>query len=232
MRPHEGDVLAGISDAPDGGRESAASRVRQAAIELFAERGFYGTGIRDLAKAADLRTSSLYHYMGTKDGLLTQIMVDATLPLARAAELMLTEITDPTERLATLVEHHVWLHARERLATSVADNEVRALSGENRSRVLAIRDAYENCWRTTVREGIITGRFAVDHPEVLATALLQMCTGVASWFTEPGSLSLPELCRMYANWALTMVRATKDGVPVERESLSLLPPPRYLDLAD
>lgn len=224
--------MAGKSAAPDGGREAAASRVRRAAIELFAERGFYGTGIRDLASAAGLRTSSLYHYMGTKDELLSQIMVDTMLPLARAAELMLTEIADPTERLATLVEHHVWLHARESLATSVADTEIRALTGAYRSRVLAIRDGYENCWRITIREGMASGQFSAEHPEILATALLQMCTGVASWFTEPGGISLPELCRMYADWALTMVSGVKDGVPVERDSLDLLPPPQYLERAD
>lgn len=209
--------------------ESSADRVRHAAVELFAARGFHGTGIRDLATAAGLRTSSLYHYMGTKEDLLADIMVDVTRPLGVAAEAMLAEIDSPSVGLATLVEHHVWLHARERLATSIADTEVRALTGAQRERVLAIRDAYQSCWKAMIHQGVATGEFTVDHPEVLATALLQMCTGVAAWFDdERGPLSLGELCSTYSNWALAMVRAQQDGKPVTRDMLKITPPPGFL----
>lgn len=233
MGASEGGSLAGRRRTDSGGeQESTAARVRRAAVELFAERGFHGTGIRDLATAAGIGTSSLYHYMGTKDDLLADIMVETTLPLGRAAERMLSRVDDPATRLATLVEHHVWLHARRQQATSVTDTEVRALTGEHRTRVLAIRDAYENCWRTTIRQGVASGRFSTAHPEIVATALLQMSTGVASWFSESGDLSLHELCFLYADWALAMVKANEDGSPVTRRDLAVIAPPGFMEDGD
>ena len=53
---------------------TSGERVRRAALELFAERGFHGTGIRQLAERAGLSSASLYHYMGTKEDLLVELM--------------------------------------------------------------------------------------------------------------------------------------------------------------
>ena len=48
--------------------------VRRTALELFAAHGFAGTGIRQLADAAGVTSSTLYHYMGTKDDLLLELI--------------------------------------------------------------------------------------------------------------------------------------------------------------
>ena len=54
--------------------------------KLFATKGFHGTGIRDLAQEADLSSASLYHYMGTKEDLLAEIMHTALNRLLDAAQ--------------------------------------------------------------------------------------------------------------------------------------------------
>src|ERR1044071_6606272 len=129
-------------------------RIRLAAIDLFAERGFHGTGIRDIATAAGATLSSLYHHFGSKDDLLVDIMFASTEPLRLAAERARAELPAPSECLAMLIEQHVWAHVTDRLAKIVTDTELRALSGERRDRVVALRDAYEGLWRQTVEDGI------------------------------------------------------------------------------
>ncbi|WP_412520844.1 TetR/AcrR family transcriptional regulator [Actinomadura madurae] len=203
-------------------QEPTVRRIRQAAANLFAERGFHGTGIRDLATAAGIRTSTLYHYMGTKEDLLVEIMIDAIAPLGRAAEQMLAEIDDPLVRLATLVEHHVWHHVRERQLTTIADTEIRALAGQHRERVLQARDSYEGIWRTTIYQGREAHLLAESQPDIATTALLQMATGV-DWFSEGQTLTLTTLCRLYSDWALRLLQAGK-----KREELSISDPPAYL----
>ena len=61
-------------------------RVRQAALELFAERGFHGTGIRQLAERAGVSSASLYHYLGTKEDLLVALGLLDHEPLGGLAE--------------------------------------------------------------------------------------------------------------------------------------------------
>jgi len=42
-------------------RPATRQRVRDAAVELFAERGYHGVGIRELAERAGLTSATLYH---------------------------------------------------------------------------------------------------------------------------------------------------------------------------
>ena len=222
--PRKGAATASKSNGAQPTRE----RVARAALQLFAEKGFHGTGIRDLAQAAGLTTSTLYHYMETKDDLLVEIMIGTIAPLSAAAARIEADQSDPAARLCALVEHHVWAHASDRLATLVTDTEIRALSGERLSRVLSIRDAYEEHWRKAVADGATARRFEADFPEIAARALLQMATGVSHWFSASGRLKLDDLCREYADAALALVRAQReDGGPLRRADLDVPSPPRY-----
>ena len=209
--------------------QSTGARVQRAALTLFAEKGFHGTGIRDLANAAGLTTSTLYHYMANKDDLLVEIMVGAITPLKQAVERILVEVDGPAAALSAIVEHHVWVHATERLATLVADTEVRALTGERRQRVLALRDGYEQLWRKAIADGIEGGQFVAESPGVAARALLQMATGVSHWFSASGALPLDQLCRTYSDGALGFLRARgARGAARRRADLELPPPDHFL----
>ncbi|XVU26059.1 TetR family transcriptional regulator [Actinoplanes sp. CA-054009] len=48
---------------------TARARIRDAAIELFAERGVEGATIRDIAQAAGVSSGLLRHHFGSKEGL-------------------------------------------------------------------------------------------------------------------------------------------------------------------
>src|SRR4051812_9115530 len=149
------------------------TRVRDAAIELFAERGFHGTGIRDLAERAGLSSATLYHYMGTKEDLLVSIMTESLERLVKASERLTG--TDPLTRIVGLVELHVLTHALRRLETRVVDDEMRSLSPDRRTAVVALRDRYESLWQDAIDAGTADGVFHVRAPRIARLALLEMC---------------------------------------------------------
>lgn len=208
---------------------NTGARVRQAAIELFAERGFHGTGIRDIATAADVTTSALYHYMSNKDDLLVAVMTETITPLRDAARDILESSPGASEALAAIVSQHVWVHASERIATLVTDTELRALSDSHRGPILALRDDYEGLWRRAVEAGVEAGEFEVDQARLAARALIQMSTGVSHWFSPSGRLKLDSLCEQYAQYALSLVGARRKRTPVTVASLDLQPPNHFLE---
>ncbi|MET1075659.1 MAG: TetR/AcrR family transcriptional regulator [Umezawaea sp.] len=188
------------------------TRVRDAAIELFAERGFHGTGIRDLAERAGLSSATLYHYMGTKEDLLVSIMTTSLERLLTAGE-RLTADGDPLARITALVELHVLTHAVRRLETRVVDDEMRSLSPDHRAAVVALRDRYEHLWQDAIDTGCATGAFHVRAPRVARLALLEMCGGIARWYTPDGPIPLEQLALRYAEMALGVLGAA--GPPPE-----------------
>jgi AcrR family transcriptional regulator len=195
---------------------------------LFAERGFHGTGIRDIATQAQTTLSSLYHHCGSKDDLLVDIMLSSTQPLLDAAQRVVAAFPSPATQLAMLIEQHVWAHATDRLAKLIADTEIRALTGERRENVLVIRDSYEALWREAIKQGNQTHAFDTPNPTVAAITLLEMCTSVSHWYRPEGSLPLDELCRLYADHGLALVRAATNGVPTRRAALTLPEPTHFL----
>ena len=52
--------------APD---PSTRERIRDAAIASFAERGFDGVGLRDIAQRAGVSAALIVHHFGSKEGL-------------------------------------------------------------------------------------------------------------------------------------------------------------------
>lgn len=205
-----------------------AQRLRDAAISLFAERGFHGTGIRDIATQAGTTLSSLYHHCGSKDDLLVDIMHTSTKPLLAAAQQICEAMPAPADRLAMLVEQHVWAHATDRLAKLVTDTELRALTGERRDRILALRDSYEALWRACINQGSTQNIFDISHPRITAMTLLEMCTSVSHWYSPTGELPLGTLCHLYADQALALARATHNNHAIRREELDLPQPDHFL----
>ncbi|MGV0482456.1 TetR family transcriptional regulator [Mycobacterium kansasii] len=55
---------------PRDDRGVLAARILTAAREEFAEHGWAGTAIRAVARAADVDPALIYHYFGSKEGLL------------------------------------------------------------------------------------------------------------------------------------------------------------------
>lgn len=186
-------------------------RVRSAAVKLFASKGFHGTGIRDLAQEAELSSASLYHYMGTKEDLLVDIMRTALERLIGAAREAIAGSADPVRRMSALVAVHVLAHAVGPAETRVVDNEVDALTPAARAPVVALRDDYERLWATAIEDGIAAGVFHTTHPVPTRLALLEMCSGVARWYSPAGPLTLEQLAGHYAELVLRALGCAAAG---------------------
>jgi AcrR family transcriptional regulator len=204
--------------------EATVRRILDAAVELFARKGFAATGIREIAAEAGVTSGALYGHLGTKEELLVEIMRSTIGPLADHGEPIATAPRPATERLVALVEQHVRFHCAHPLHTLITDSELRSLTGPRRAGVLRLRDRYEQVWRQVVSDGVSAGEFHVADQPVTTAAVLDLCTGMASWYGAGGRLSLDEMCRLYADLALGVVRATRGGDPVRRAELGVPAP--------
>ncbi|MCM0619003.1 TetR/AcrR family transcriptional regulator [Nocardioides bruguierae] len=177
-------------------------RVEQAATRLFAQRGFHGTGIRRLAQESGLTSASLYHWMGTKEELLARLMRSALERLTAEARAALAGAgEDPRDRLDALVRVHVRAHAERPEQTRVVDGELGALTPDARAGVVALRDEYEDLWRTVIEDGVDQGLLVVAQPDLARRAVLEMCSSVARWFRSDGDLGVAEVAEEHVSLA-------------------------------
>jgi len=91
-------------------RNADGQRTRQAildaALDLFGERGFFGTSLRDVARVVGVRESALYNYFPSKDALFQALITaDQDTKRERWSAVLDGQIDDPQpilERLARL----------------------------------------------------------------------------------------------------------------------------------
>lgn len=179
---------------------------------MFAAKGFEATGIRDIAEQASISTAALYHYMGSKDELLIDFMLVSMAQLTRVAREAVAAADGPTAELATLVRAHVGFHTLDPQRSLVADDELRALSDEAFARVMELRDGYERIWADTLDRGLRGREFRFADSGITRLALLEMCNGVARWYSDQGPKQPIEIADDFAALALAMVDAQQRGV--------------------
>lgn len=184
---------------------SMTDRVREVALDLFAEQSYNATSMRDIARAAGLSPGAFYHHFPSKDSILLDIMRSTMQRLmGSAAQAMADAGSDPELRLRALVRTHVTDHGLHRNSAIVNDTELRALSDESREIVGQIRDAYEDLWRTAVEDLARLNPGSFDH-SLLRFAIIQMCTGVSQWYRPNGPLSLDKIADQFCDIAIDMV---------------------------
>ena len=159
---------------------------RQAA-RLFAEKGYHGTSIGDLAEAMGVQKGSLYAHIDSKADLLWQVARDG----AAAFHAALDELDDArpaTEKIRLALRAHLRVVGEQLDVATVFIREWRYLEGERRDEFLAERRRYEDRIRAFFREGRERGELRTDLDDATATLL---------------TLSA-------ANWAYTWIRPETD----------------------
>jgi AcrR family transcriptional regulator len=200
------------------------TKIREAALRLFASKGYEATGIRDIAREAGVSVATLYGHMSNKQDLLVTIMEYGLVRLSEAARELVSASDDPVEQLAALVRLHVWVHARRRQSAIVVDTELRSLTGDQLMHTRSLRDDYEKLWRDVVRRGNLEGCMDVPEPKLTSFAILEMCTGVSHWYRPDGELNLSYVCDVFVDSALGITRAIRQGLPVRAKDVRALDP--------
>src|ERR1700690_121389 len=94
--------------------EGTRARVVEAAMLLFWERGFERTGISDLAERSGVRSGSIYHLFGSKEGVLLAVLeayLAGLMPIVMAPAF--AREGDPIERVFAVLADY-----RERILST------------------------------------------------------------------------------------------------------------------
>lgn len=188
--------------APELGTKS---RIREAALYLFSQRGFEATGIRDLAKDAGITTAALYYYMGSKVDLLFNLIQEGLHVLAAHAEIGIANSPNASAAIAGLMTSHVRFHIENPMLARVIDTQFSALPEDLRSEVQLLRDEYEKLWSNAILLGQKSGEFNVSEPTIARLALLEMGNGVANWYRPDGRLPTARVAEEFSALALRLL---------------------------
>ena len=183
--------------------KKTARELRTAATRLFAKYGYAAVSMRQIATEVGVQAGALYLYTPDKQTLLYQIMDRHMDDLLEAWRAELASVTgDSMAKIEQFVRFHIRFHLNRGDEIFIAYMELRNLTPENFTLIEAKRREYEGLLGDILRNGNISGRFALCDTKLSSYAIIAMLTGVSTWYRGDGRLSLDKIEEIY----LCMVR--------------------------
>ena len=164
----------------DGQREIILSN----AAQLFAQRGYAGTSMNEVAAACGVSKATLYHYVRDKHDLAVRIAEEHVLRLESVVDEVLRDHAEPEARLRELIRRFVAEYAIAQNAQRVLTEDVRFLREEDQLRIVNVERRVVAAFARTIAEA------RGDEPhDRLGKPMAMLLFGMINWtFTwlKPG----------------------------------------------
>lgn len=201
MSPRPKHRPAARSPAPNGRRPAAETEGAfiAAATKLFAERGYNGTSISDLAKELGLTTASLYYHVSGKQELLLRVLTTGMAHFLDNLESIEGQDTEPRVKLRLAVENHLSFVLHNRDAVAVFLRERRFLESPYREQYQQRVDHYDALFNRIITDAAAAGAISPGDPRLIRLAVLGMINWVVEWYQPGGRLGADEILTTFAD---------------------------------
>jgi TetR/AcrR family fatty acid metabolism transcriptional regulator len=204
------------------------ARILDAAVEVFAQRGFFHARVSDVAHAAGVAGGTIYLYFKNKDDLLINLFEDrmeAILVLLRAE---LATLDSASARLRRMLDLHLSMVSNQPALAEVFTVEVRQSAKFMREYTPEKFVEYLGLLEQILEEGCASGEFRPDvDPKVLKLVLFGALDEVSLFWirSRRDGLQPPYDLKRAADeiWALctaSLVRDTAVSTASDRQQRS------------
>jgi AcrR family transcriptional regulator len=179
-------------------------RLLTTAADVFAEKGYHPTTMRDLARATGMSLAGMYYYVRSKEDLL-YLVLDRCFArvLERARELEAPG--DPADRVRAFVRHHVAFFAQHMAEMKVLSHEAESLAGERAVALRSKQRAYADLLERLVGE--LAPAATPGDRRVAVFFNDTATTEIYTWYRPEGEVTPLELADLVAQQAVGGIEA-------------------------
>lgn len=182
--------------------------ILHACVEHFAESGYAGTSVRDIAASVGIKSASLYKSFASK-----QAMLDALSHLGhtefgrRQVAALLNAGDDPRDQLVAGVRALVEITCDYPRLSRIVNSEVRNLSPGGFQRDQFAREQSAQLFQQVLERGHTRGLFLVPDPSAVTVLMWGLGVALAGWFPYAIGVTVEQLADSYSEIALRVVGA-------------------------
>jgi TetR/AcrR family transcriptional regulator, cholesterol catabolism regulator len=194
--------------------ENRYRTVLDAAAMEFAEKGYLGASMRDIAERLGVRAASLYYYLESKEAALLAICKLGVLDFIDNLEDIIARPDPMPQKLRAAIGNHL-LPLRSRPAADyirVFLLHRHELPDGPRHEVGRLARTYQKLIQQIFTDGIATGELAGDlNPELATLGLLGMCNSVIAARSLPPSATVDDFISEYSRMIIRGASAELTG---------------------
>jgi AcrR family transcriptional regulator len=164
--------------------------------ELFSERGYHGTSMRELARTLDMRGASLYSHFKSKEEVLWEIVNGTADQFLEHARSIPRDIS-PEQQMVSLARGHLELIAQELHYATVFLHEWKFLEPPLRDKIKAKDEAYAACFRRAIEQGMQQNIFHTTDARIAALFVLSALNWTCQWVQPESDLTIEQIADHY-----------------------------------
>ncbi|MFM7854300.1 MAG: TetR/AcrR family transcriptional regulator [Flammeovirgaceae bacterium] len=170
---------------------SRKEQVIRSAAQLFREKGYAASSMRDLAQKLGIEAASLYSHIKSKEEILQSLCFDMATEFRKSLKEVESKKASASEKLKLGIIGHIQVMAKDLVASAVFMNEHRHLSQPYLRDFLLLRINYINRFKDIIEEGINKGEFKENIDKKLAVmTLFSSLNWMPMWY-DPHSNIIP-----------------------------------------
>lgn len=184
---------------------SKRERILRAAVDVFAQNGYFNAKVSEIAKAAGVADGTIYLYFDNKEDVLITIFREHTRNYLQSLERELMPVRRHEDRIRTAIRHHLETLGRDRALAVVSQVELRhSLKFMSLLSQQEVAD-YLNIIRKIVEQGQTEGTFRRNlHPRLVAKSVFGILDEmVTSWILSEKDYNLADQSEQIADLVLT-----------------------------
>ncbi|MHB1992145.1 TetR/AcrR family transcriptional regulator [Metallibacterium scheffleri] len=191
---------------PEHKPPGSPGQILEAALKLFAERGYASASVRDVAAASSLKPATIYAHYPSKEHILAELCRIGHEEQNRGVRTaVLNSGADPCAQIVAYVRAHVGMHTAFPMLAVVANAELHVLSAELGAATFALRQQSEQLLADIIQRGLDQGVFDVPNAWLAVAAIGGMGLRVAYWYSPEYHLEAREVAETYAEFALRIL---------------------------
>jgi AcrR family transcriptional regulator len=171
------------------------------AAQLFAERGFAATTVREIADAAGILSGSLYHHFDSKESMVDELVHEMLDRVLAAYRRIVATGDAPEVALRALVREAFAAIATDRATVAVMVNEWNLFVQFPRFAYLRdIEEETERLWVSVIERGAESGAFRPDlDPWMLYRMMRDSIWVSVRWYRPDGRDGPEQLADAYVD---------------------------------
>lgn len=171
-------------------------QILKAAADLFVEKGYHGTSIRDIAKFTSMLPGSLYYHFPSKEALLSAVFEEGVQRISDCVDAILASAdSEPWSRLQYACEAHLKMLLGGNSFSQVVVRVLPSDAPVAGPSLVAMRDSYEGRFRDLVAE--LPLKSGTDR-KIFRLMLMGSMNHVPVWFRSNGATAT-ELAQQFIN---------------------------------
>jgi len=177
------------------------------AAQLFKDKGYSAVTMRDIAQAMDIKASSLYNHIKSKQEILVLIIIEIAEEFTQTINEVVSSDESTIKKIERIIQLHIDITLRDANALACLNNDWMHLSDAELNYFIKMREDYEENFRTIVKKGIADGEIKNLNLEVIIFSILSTLRTLYLWY---GKKKSPDPAVLKSN----MIQVLLNGIAI------------------